>query len=640
MERPRLLFPAEDVPLLAEAAAADDLAPLWEQWLSACEQEAQEPLPAAGDFQGWAPELQFALRVGRALEAQSYAYLMAQAPAHRDRAHQLARALVEMPVWVAECHSDGGQRRMDLTAGVAAEALALYVDWLGPELGGTRLELVRRAVQEKGVEAYLHDRELPGWFQQRMLNNWIAVMCGGLGLALLSVEPNHPRADEVLHACIFHTERYLRYIHHDGSLDESGGYWMFGFGHALRFGRALKRLGHADWFQNYPQIRETAEFPLQLSYQGDYALEFGDCKRGPLLDYLPLIVGVADEYRAPGLQCVARRLLQAVGVAETSATPQRLWDHWQTLAWYDPELAPDPSGPGTRIGSRVYEGVQWGLLRADSLFAALRGGDNARSHCHWDTNNVVFFAYGEELLSDHGRGQYSPDYWRVPYGDVYKDTRGHNCLLINGVGQKAGLNCTARVYGPTSVRQDDAVRGHGGPGAGGQGMGQYLFSEADCLYGEDQFAQNITWDRHLALFDGEWLLILDEVRTDRPVRLSWLFHTKGQIELDEEETVFRCGEVALYLEFMSEQECVVTEGDDQPLAYVRVDLEEPTDRATLVTLALPASPDHEAPEPDVEMLDDGSLSVTTKHGRYILDVPGRALWLGSRGGARRRSEEE
>lgn len=631
MQHPRLLFDQEAVPFLVDATTSEDLLPLWETWLEECRREAREPVPSVSDFEGWAVELQYAARVGKALEAQSFASLLTGDAVHRQRAHDLARALAEMPLWVAECHSGGGRRRFGLTSGVAAQALALYIDWLGDDVGGTRMTLVQNAIDEKGIDAYLNDRELPGWFQQRSLNNWIAVMCGGLGMALLATEFPHARADEVLQACIYHTERYLRYIHHDGSIDESGGYWIFGFGHALRFAAALKRLEICDWFETYPQIRATAGFPLALNYGGEYAVEFGDCERTPLAHFVPLILGVAREYRDEGLQFVARRILRAWAPLEAEhdhIARRRLLEHWQTFAWYDETLPAEASAPSARVGSRVFDGAQWGLLRSGTLFVAIRGGDNARSHCHWDLNNVVLFAHGAELLSDHARGRYSPDYWSQPYGDHYKDTRGHNCLLVNGVGQKNGLDCTARVFGPTIVRQDSGISRHSRT-ASPQESAQYLFSEGECLYGEDQFAQNVLWDRHLVLVDGEWLLIVDDVRADTPLALSWLFHTRGSIEIDDEGAFFRCGNVGLNLEFMAEQDCSLDTGDDQDLPYLRVELDEPTDRATLITLALPETPDIEAPSPEVEMMGDGSLTVQTEHGQYIVDVPRRALWLGA-----------
>ncbi len=646
MEHPGLYFEAEDIELVRESTGREELAGLWELFQETCRRDLREPIPRVADYSGWAVELQWAGALAKALEAHSFLWLLKRDVAHLQRAHELAQTLCELPVWVAECHSGGGKRRFGLTTGVICQALALYRDWAGPELSGGRYDRVLKAVQEKGLEAFWHDHELPGWFQQRTLNNWISVMCGGLGLALLSFESEHPDWERGLEACVFQNERYLRYIHPDGSLDEIGGYWLFGFGHALRFIHALKFLEEEDFFETCPQVSLTASFPGWLSYNGDFAVEFGDCNQTPLELFAPLSLGALAGYdEAPAdagqlalLAGAPDRLRPLLEVADVPfATRGRsIFEMWQAFVWAPTLRDEQPTGPpgrGRRTAvptqSRVFGGSQVAVIAsgrtADDLLLALRAGHNAQSHCHQDLNNVVLWAYGENLLADHGRGRYSHEYWRRAYGDFYKDTRGHNCILVNGRGQKRGRDCTAHLSENTVVRSEGALQRYE-PGEAG-GWAEYVFSEADCLYGEDEFALNVAWDRHVVMVDGEWFLIVDNVRTDMPVAFSWLWHTRGQIELGDERVTFHRGEVLLAMDFMTEEDYALEIREDQDLPYLRLDLAEEVTSAEIATVLIPASPAHAAPHFELEAEEHRAYHIETRRGRYVLDVAGRGLWL-------------
>jgi hypothetical protein len=86
-----------------------------------------------------------------------------------------------------------------------------------------------------------------------------------------------------------------------------------------------------------------------------------------------------------------------------------------------------------------FNDIQVLTSRHKDLFFAAHGGHNAESHNHNDVGDFIFYAKGEPIIIDAGRGNYTArTFSSKRYELWFTQSEYHNLPLINGIGQKAG----------------------------------------------------------------------------------------------------------------------------------------------------------------------------------------------------------
>ena len=502
MNGPTLFFRSADVDRLKDEAE-ESKREIWERVLQSAEDWLTQPTDEPDLSRPWAPYLVSAHTRLRAIRACGLAYLMTDREEFHQRAKQDVEAILQWESWIDPCHEKQG-RKYGLMTGLTCAALAYYLDWCGAAVTDDERSTLSEHIKKKAVAPLFHDMDKPVPFFKDYVNNWVAVMTGGAGLVSLLYMDEDPSYEEVLQRCVEHLLRYLRWINDDGSTDEGGGYWEFGMTNAAilldalcinddRLPAALDEQSAGEFYK-YPRLATTAYFPMYCIQGSQYVVDFGDTRIEDAGRMQQLFAWLARVWRSGHFQWLCDR------------TPS---DHPMTFVWYDPSVAPVP--PRDLTPSRRFEGTGWGVLRSDledenGLLLAVRAGHNAKTHCHFDLGTITLRAGGKGLIIDAGHPGYSTAYWSQTYGHYGRDTIGHNCILVDGQGQKRGAEEHAEI---TELTDDGATKrlciDMRLPGSGIERHRREILVE-------------------LSAEGPDTVRISDDVRLDREARIAWLFH--------------------------------------------------------------------------------------------------------------------
>jgi hypothetical protein len=92
-----------------------------------------------------------------------------------------------------------------------------------------------------------------------------------------------------------------------------------------------------------------------------------------------------------------------------------------------------------QLGDYWFKDIEVLTSRNKDLFFAAHGGHNAESHNHNDVGDFVFYAKGEPIIIDAGRGNYTSRTFSAKRYDLwFTQSEYHNLPIINGQGQKVG----------------------------------------------------------------------------------------------------------------------------------------------------------------------------------------------------------
>jgi hypothetical protein len=259
--------------------------------------------------------------------------------------------------------------------------------------------------------------------------------------------------------------------------------------------------GAVDLFR-HPYLRQTAAFALYLTTPDLGAFSFGDNPYAPpSAELLALLAARTDD---PHAQELAVRL--------------RAW-HPLVMTWgrHAPEPRPLDDLPRTKHFSGAGATVMRSGWSGESVYVGLKTGRTTANHSHLDINSLLLTALGEPLLVDSGRWTYdgaggsfgtNGRRWDYPANA----TEGHSTLLVDGVGQRYGEAHFGEVK---RLEATPALT--------------YAVAQGAAAYGPE--VRRFT--RHLALAQGNCVLLADLVETSAPCRLTWLFQTPGKAELSE-----------------------------------------------------------------------------------------------------------
>ncbi len=159
------------------------------------------------------------------------------------------------------------------------------------------------------------------------------------------------------------------------------------------------------------------QHPADLLYG---AANFNDAKLANLPD-AGVLAALAARSGDPRAQGIA---LEALDVSR-----EHFW--FLALLGLDPDLpAESVTLPEATAYTHTGEVIWRTAQDRQGVFFALQCGTHGGAHQHRDRGNFFLSAYGEHLLVDLGDSRYAQ-----PSDPPTVDTRGHNCLLLDGRGQ-------------------------------------------------------------------------------------------------------------------------------------------------------------------------------------------------------------
>lgn len=479
----------------------------------------------------WRDYYELARKSGQVLDFLSFCYMMTGEEKYAERARQWLLIFLQ---WEPEGHSS-----MSTNDEVAMPILlngARAYDWLYDYLSVEERSAIREMLVIRGEQAF------EVWQNQNY--HYRPYISHPTRLVSYMTQ-----VGTILYGEADEAEKWLRYIipmvttfyppwgGRDGGYSEGPSYWMMYFNYMLQSAFCIRTAMDLDilkeefyrnngWYKIYAYPYYAAMRP------------FGDTGIG-----LYWTANKMNLYRLASIynNSVFRWRADMSPPAEMPVAETVIPTGIMSFFWLDE--GPDavkPSPPENLPGTRLFRDI--GLVafhedlgNPDETYFLLRSSPyGAWSHAYADQNSFYIQGFGEALAIQSG---YYPHYGHPHHKEWTWETRAHNSILVDGVGQKIR---------DRSSRGEiiDFRRGNGEPGSIDYAVGDATAAYPGRL---DKFIRHVYYQR------PRDFLLVDELEATEAVRFDWLLHSLEKMEIDQEkrEVVIRKGEAMLVVQFIS-----------------------------------------------------------------------------------------
>ncbi|MHC4248569.1 MAG: heparinase II/III domain-containing protein [Planctomycetota bacterium] len=527
-KHPRLLFSGRDVATMKRFARGPGK-PFFDEL---CGYLASSTAPSAPKFLGDATDAQ---RQGlwRAPTAALH-YVLTGERGSFEKARGFMELFLRLDHWETGKEQDAGMGAANIMIGAA-----LAYDWLYHDLDPAfrkryraKLLLHARRMYHRG---HLNKGKSIGYWQADPQNNHRWHRDAGLALcALAAADEGDDTSDDdwILAKTKGELDFVAKWLPPDGTSHESASYLVFGGAHLTLAMQASDRCfgtRHLD----LPFFKNVGMFRLQSLAPGlKEAFHFGDS--GGLGGYNNFLYKHAATH--------GQRDVQA-GLAEMRRlNPKAWWLGWLSLVWRDPDLAggsvdrlpkaafyPDlglayvrdgwgEGGVGAMFKCGPYGGYRLNEYRNSGDFRYINV-----AHDDPDANSFLLYA-GGKMLAETSR--YSKK----------KLTRSHNTILVNGKGQRGEGQGWTQPFkrGDKDMTKIAIVTAWKDSGDVALVEGEAGGSYPDLT----RFRRTFVWVR------GAYVLVLDDIRAEKDVEVTWLVQGPGLDAVEESTGRYRLGRAA------------------------------------------------------------------------------------------------
>ena len=424
---------------------------------------------------------------------------------------------------------------------------ALAMDWLGDLIPPDERRVLNDRLIENGLLVYLWSMENDQAYWKGRIANLTPISDSVATVLALCLRDETLDAESVLRIAREDIGTPMRAFPLDGSWPESVNYWAVFLRGVILHGAAMESAtGADDGVFSLPGMRDAGYFPIYFTPRGVPA-GFND--------------GM-NTGAAPFLHLLARRFDQPIFSLYADAyggEGENRRSDWNTIIWRSTGIPYQPEAQRTDVGDRpapallssimtglkrlrVYEEIRWAALASEwpdpELYVSFKSGYAAPGfgHTSRDLNAIQVVAGGEPLI------RRSHDYSTPP--------EGYSTTLVDGRPQRPGTG--------TFLYREEASRHLA------------IAAEADRSFGDDVGRAR----RHVVMVDGRYLIVMDEVRSDRPVRVTFMAHTAGKIVNADRGCEIRGIKTRLSLTFagpdvtldrVAPPDCVMTQLTDRAL---------------------------------------------------------------------------
>jgi hypothetical protein len=534
-QHPRLFFSGQDVLALQEAGRtthAEIRQPILEYAIGLLD----SPPPT---YPGQADYSAFTNAANRLIPlAFAYAVTGDERFSDLTREHLLAYAAWEY--WGGD--SELGDR--DLTLSFMLKGNALAYDWVYDQLSETDRTTIRSALAQHAQEQYLaatnpYTSTWRNWWRHSFAQNHWHVNNTAVGMAALALEGEDSRTTTWLDHVVGQMEinDYVLGGIQDGTWHEGVYYQNMMLTLSLPFFHNLERLKGQDIFPDaylenfiqwklYNYLPGTRQFALSYSsFFVDWGWNAGDHQNVLRL--------MARRYRSGHAEWLAQQIIAADGrYASVYHAPNYVFE----FLYYDPTVT--PVAPTALSHDRTFsdlEGVVWrtGWDSDDVVFGLRTGPYGGRFLYETYLDDAYpFDMVGDELNVGHNQPDANTFYLykggtdlssELPIRAREETTQLHNTLLVDGQDQYFA-DWHNRIYEDTDAKLE-AV--YGTPNF------SYLASDATNRYREknddgpgspgDWMIDEFT--RYVLFAKPDYLVIVDDIRSEIPHRYDWVCHT-------------------------------------------------------------------------------------------------------------------
>lgn len=416
---------------------------------------------------------------------------------YTQRLHEMVLAGCAFDTWGRE-GKEGELVNMDLAAAHMARGIAMAYDWHRDLFTDAEKEQIRATIRQRMgamLKGFYGGIFWAGWYTQ----NHNHICMAALGLSGVAFLGEIPEASEWIAAAALNFQRVGRAMYPDGSIFEGVPYWGYGRSFILQYIEGTRAVTGADEMYALPMLRNSIAFRVGVTLPGlAGTLLWGDSRGADASGPQPVLYRLASQYK----DGTGQYLADALPFAPQGAADAMAW----SLLWYDPDVIP--------VAPREldYHAPDWDVLTSRSgwgdgdYLVSFKSGFNQNHHTKTDAGSLSLNFGGEWLLMAPG---YGVDIYGKP-GFFDKEgrrwtffsnvTESHSTLLINGRNQ----------------RSDIAARGR---------IDRYISSPSQLLAEEnltDAYLEVTDVRRRILHRRGDYVLVLDQVRTEQPATVEWL----------------------------------------------------------------------------------------------------------------------
>lgn len=424
--------------------------------------------------------------------------------AYRDRAVEELKSLLNWSTWVEPAHKD---MAADLCTAEACTAVAVGLDLLAEEMSEPDKLRCIRALRERGFKPYVQAVQ-GGAFWYSCYHNWNAVVNGGIGLAALLLADEEPLAKNVVEKARLGLNGFFNALGREGGWDEGLGYWGYAMRYLLLFGEALDHVGHDGSIFHHRGMDTTGLFPVYFAPHGQ-PISFGDLPVCPAYGTLYLFV---KRYGLKEMAWWLDRYAFRHDIVNTGYSDAGLALLFRPIDWEN-EPAPDLHPV------KAFNEIGWAAMAdkwpTPSMYAALKTGDLSANHAQLDMNSLQVMVDGEVLLNDPGNPELTRDYFQPEsrYGFYEVQPAAHNTLMVGDRGHR--IDAVGSIIEAQDAPEFRWIAGDGGL----------------CMGDDVQFIRHVV----MPIADngqGEMIVVLDEVRSAAPEKVTAAWHTSGTVQFN------------------------------------------------------------------------------------------------------------
>lgn len=522
-QHPRLLFDAAELTQLQTDIQSEPLLSHYNQLLGYL---GASQVPNSSNFQTNPTEAQ---RQGLwRMPTVALHYALTGSTTSRDRSIAFMQWLNGYATW-----ENGGEQDSGMAAANMMVGAALSYDWLYHELDPAFRETFRQKLFHHAREMYYRGhvfQQGSGYWQQDPQNNHRWHRNAGLALCMLAAYEGNAEEEWMLRQVFDELAFIANYLPDDGTSHESPTYLVFGAAHlTLALEAADNCFGTS--YLDLPFYENVGRFAAQTIAPGfNHFFMYGDTSddSGAYGQYKML---ATTRHAQPDLQDAMDHLFDV--------NPGAFEFAWMGIVWRgSSELGGDyqnvPLVDHFEDLGLTFMREGWSHGDAAAMFKAGAPG-GIRLNEYRNDNNGHYINIAHDDLDANMFVLFKDDEW-VAETDRYsysKKSANINTILVDGVGQ--------RTQG----------RSEGGqwtqPGHNGQDMTQmaYITWEEDNIdtvvtEGEAAVSYRGALDRYRRSFiwrDGEYVLVLDDIRASANRRIDWLIqsgsvNTRNQSNLE------------------------------------------------------------------------------------------------------------
>lgn len=534
-EHPRLMFSQEDIPRM-RAYYESDQGKVWrermEKMLGSCRAPSKEdavfvkPNNSGSDTDG---QRQGFWR----LPTVALHYVLTGDTTSRDKAIAYLQLFNSLPDWQTSGERNSGMGSANIMLGAA-----LAYDWLYHDLDPAFREQFREKLWEMARWQYHggHLKKNPGlhYWQNDPANNHRWMRNAGMATAAFVSYTGDPSQDWLLQRVAEEIAYIAENLPADGTSHEGVGYFIFGTDHLAIFMTASDNVLGTNYLDQ-PFFENAVHYRLHASTSDlGNVLRYGDDSPGTTGFYGNVLTLSAAESGDPGIKGKVRDLVENA--------PTLMMYPWLSVIWDDPKLAIAATDNYETVALFPDVGVTylrdtWGEEGVSAMFKCGPFGGYHLNHyrdkkkgnyinvAHDDPDaNTFLLARGKTVLAE------TDGYSRR------KASQNHNTILVNGMGQMSkgrpeGVVWTQPAVGETSMAEMAYLTAWQADGAviamEGEAAGSYLATKnkksGQSRPGLDRYRRTFLW------LDGNYILVLDDIRSPEPVEITWMIQSR-QVE--------------------------------------------------------------------------------------------------------------